>query len=45
LFNKFGNNLEKLTKIRLIKPETKKITLITILKKKKQETPIVYENI
>jgi hypothetical protein len=44
LFNKFGNKLEKLTKIKLIKPETKKISLAIVLKKP-EETTIVYEDI
>lgn len=36
LFDKFGNNLEKLTKIKLINPETKKIPLIMVLKTNKE---------
>lgn len=43
LFNKFGNELEKLTEIKLIKPETKKVPLVTVLKKP-QKTTIVYED-
>lgn len=46
LFGKFGDNLEKLTEVKLIKPETKKISLNTVLKtKEKCIKPLSYENI
>jgi hypothetical protein len=44
LFNKFGNNLEKLTDVKIIKPNTKKIPLIKCIKKNNEITPERYES-
>jgi hypothetical protein len=44
LFNKFGSNLEKLTDIKIVKLDTKKVPLIKCIKKINEISPETYEN-
>ena len=45
LFNKFGNELENLTEVKLSKPSTKKTPVIAVLKKPQEISTLVYEDI